>query len=96
MNFEDIFNAQNTNGMSQQKLAFLKSMFARQTGNSAGNMMASLLAANRSAAQQGISFTDSERELMLKLYVQTLPPQEAAKAQQMIQMLQRMQAGQKK
>ena len=90
MNFEDIFNAQNTGGMSQQKLAFLKNMFAKQTGNSAQNMMAALLAANRSAAQQGITFTDTERELMLNLYVQTLPPQEAAKAQKMIQMLQRM------
>ena len=32
MNFDDVFNAQNTNGISPEKLAFLKAMSARQAG----------------------------------------------------------------
>jgi len=43
MNFDEVFNAQNTKGISPEKLAFLKAMSSRQAGGNAQEMMASLM-----------------------------------------------------
>ena len=40
MNFDEVFNAQNTKGISPEKLAFLKAMSSRQAGGNAQEMMA--------------------------------------------------------
>jgi len=47
MNLDDVFNAANTNGISPEKLAFLKAMSARQSGNNAKDMMAALMSASK-------------------------------------------------
>ncbi len=90
MNFDDVFTAQNTNGISPEKLAFLKAMSARQSGGNAKDMMAALMAASSNAQKQGISFNESERDMMLEILLKNLPPEESKKAQGMIQMMKRM------
>lgn len=90
MNFDEVFNAQNTSGIPPEKLAFLKTMASMNSGSSPQELMAAMMAVNNSAQKQGISFTDSERELMLELLVQSLPQTEGAKAKRMIQLLKHM------
>ena len=90
MNFDDVFNAQNTTGISPEKLAFLKAMSARQAGGSPKDMMAALMAASSNATKQGIAFNEAERDLMLDVLLKNLSPEESKKAQGMIQMMKRM------
>ena len=90
MNFDDVFNAQNTTGLSPEKLAFLKAMSARQAGGGPKDMMAALMAASNNAAKQGIAFNEAERDLMLDVLLKNLSPEESKKAQSMIQMMKRM------
>ncbi len=87
MNFDQIFNAQNTNGIAPEKLAFLKAMAARQSGGNANDMMAALMSASNSAQKQGISFSEPERDMMLEILLKNLSPQEEKKARSMIQMI---------
>lgn len=90
MNFDDVFNTQNTNGISPEKLAFLKAMSARQAGGNAKDMMAALLSASNSAQKQGVTFNEAERDMMLELLLKGLSPEESKKARGMIQMMKRM------
>ncbi len=90
MNFDEVFNAKNTSGISPEKLAFLKAMAGRQAGSSAQDMMAALLSISSSAQKQGVSFSESERDMMLELLVNNLPPEESKKARSMIQMMKQM------
>lgn len=90
MNFDDVFNAQNTNGISPEKLAFLKAMSARQAGGNAKDIMAALMSVSNSAQKQGVSFSESERDMMLEVLLQNLSPEEGKKARSMIQMMKRM------
>lgn len=90
MNFDDVFNAQNTSGISPEKLAFLKAMSSRQAGGNAQEMMATLMSISNSAKKQGVTFSDSERDMMLELLLNNLSPEESKKARSMIQMIKRM------
>ena len=90
MNFDDVFNAQNTNGISPEKLAFLKAMSAQQSGGSPKDMMAALMSASNTAQKQGVTFSESERDMMLELLLKNLSPEESKKARSMIQMMKRM------
>lgn len=91
MNFDDIFNAKNTNGISPEKLAFLKAMSGKQTGNNMQDMMAALMSVSNSAQKQGVTFSETERDAMLELLIKNLPPNESAKARTMVQMMKQMQ-----
>lgn len=90
MNFDDVFNAQNTNGISPEKLAFLKAMSGKQTGNTAQDMMAALMSVSGAAQKQGINFSEPERDMLLELLLNNLPPEDGKKARSMIQMMKRM------
>lgn len=91
MNFDDIFNAKNMNGISPEKLAFLKAMSNKQTGNNMQDIMAALMSVSNAAQQQGVTFTEPERDAMLELLLKNLPPNESAKARTMVQMMKQMQ-----
>ena len=90
MNFDDVFNAQNTKGISPEKLAFLKAMSSRQAGGNAQEMMAALMSAQGNAKKQGVSFSEQERDLMLELLLNNLSPEEGKKARSMIQIMKKM------
>lgn len=90
MNFDDVFNAQDTKGISPEKLAFLKAMSGKQTGGNAQDMMAALMSASNTAQKQGVTFSDSERDMMLEILLKNLSPEESKKARGMIQMMKRM------
>lgn len=90
MNFDEVFNARNTGGISPEKLAFLKAMSTMQSGGSAKDMMSALMSASNSAQKQGVSFSESERDMMLDILLKNLSPEESKKAQSMIQMMKRM------
>lgn len=89
MNFDDIFSTDNT-GVSPEKLAFFKAMAGKQANGSAQDMLASLMSISNAAQKQGVSLTEKERDIMLNVLVNTLPPSEKVKAQNMIRMMQRM------
>lgn len=91
MNFDDIFNSKDANNISPEKLAFLKAMSNRQTGNNMQDMMAALMSVSNAAQKQGVTFTEPERDAMLELLLKNLPPNESAKARTMIQMMKQMQ-----
>lgn len=90
MNFDEVFNAKNTNGISPEKLAFLKAMSGKQAGGNAKDMMAALMSASNAAQKQGVSFNESERDMMLEILLKNLSPEESKKAQGLIQMMKRM------
>lgn len=91
MNFDDIFNAKGANNISPEKLAFLKAMSNKQTGNNMQDMMAALMSVSNAAQKQGVTFTEPERDAMLELLLKNLPPNESARARTMIQMMKQMQ-----
>ena len=90
MNFDDVFNAQNMNGISPEKLDFLKAMSGMQSGASPKDMMASLMSASNKAQKQGVSFSESERDMMLEVLLKNLSPEDSQKARGMIQMMKKM------
>ncbi len=90
MNFDDVFNAQNTMGISPEKLAFLKAMSGMKSGGSAKDMMSALMSASNTAQKQGVTFSESERDMMLEILLKNLSPEESKKARGMIQMMKRM------
>ena len=89
MNFDEIFMGQQ--GISPEKLAFLKAMSSMNTGGSAQELMAAMMSANNQAQKQGIHFTDAERDRMLETLLQNLSPEESVRARKMVQLVRKMQ-----
>ena len=65
-------------------------MAGKQANGSAQDMLASLMSISNAAQKQGVSLTEKERDIMLNVLVNNLPPSEKVKAQNMIRMMQRM------
>ncbi len=92
MNLQDLLNNPQLQNISPEKLQFLMNL-AQSTSPSASNpkdMAASLKNASERANKEGVDFSSGERELIIEVLKQNLPPQEQQKVDLMMQLMKNM------
>ncbi len=73
--------------MAPEKLQFLLNFAGSQKPTDMKDMMPFLLATMNSAKNKNIQFTEPETELLISILKQNMSPEEAAKADKMIQLM---------
>lgn len=92
MNPQDLLNNPQLQNISPEKLQFLMSL-AQSTspsGSNPQNMAASLKNTSERASKEGMDFSSGERDLIIEVLKQNLPPQEQQKVDLMMQLMKNM------
>lgn len=92
MNPQDLLNNPQLQNICPEKLQLLMNL-AQSTSPSAsapGDMASSLKNASERASKEGINFSSGERDLIIEVLKQNLPPQERQKVELMMQMMKGM------
>lgn len=87
MTIDDLLSA--GTGISPEKLAFLKTFADMPKGGNAASMMRQLTQCQQKARQQNIQFTPDEQSLMIELLTANLSPEEKARVNQVLKLLNR-------
>lgn len=87
MTIDDLMNAKT--GISPEKLAFLKAFANMPAGGNSASMMRQLTQCQKQARQQNIQFTPDEQKLMIELLTANLSPEEKARVDQVLKLLNR-------
>ena len=82
-------------GMDSQKLDMLDEFAERVKRTPKHNLISSLLSLNMEAQAKGISFSDSETEIIVSILAADMPPQERKKID-MLKMFSKQLTGRKK
>ena len=80
-------------GMSPEKLQFLMNFATAQKPTDRKDMMPFLLSAMNNAKANNIQFSGSETELLFSILKQNMSPEEAKKADKMIQLMKNRRSG---
>jgi len=92
MNPQDLLNNPQLQNISPEKLQLLMNL-AQNTSPSGSNpkdMAASLKSASDRASKEGMEFSSGERDLIVEVLKQSLPPQEQKKVDMMMQLMKTM------
>lgn len=92
MDPQDLLNNPELQDISPEKLEFLMKL-AQSTSPSAStpkDMASSLKNASERANKEGMDFSSGERDLIIEVLKQNLPPQERQKVELMMQMMKGM------
>lgn len=92
MNPQDLLNNPQLQNISPEKLNLLMKL-AQNTSPSAStpkDMASSLKNASERAGKEGLDFSSEERDLIIEVLKQNLPPQERQKVELMMQMMKGM------
>jgi hypothetical protein len=89
MNYDFLENNPLLQSMSAEKLQFLMNFASSKKPEDMKEMMPFLLSSMNSAKSQNIQFTEPETELLFHILKQNMSPEEAAKADKLIQLIQR-------
>ncbi len=92
MNPQDLLNNPQLQNISPEKLQLLMNL-AQNTSPSGSNpkdMAASLKSASNRASKEGMEFSSGERDLIVEVLKQSLPPQEQKKVDMMMQLMKTM------
>lgn len=92
MDPQDLLNNPQLKNISPEKLELLMKL-AQSTSPSAstpGDMASSLKNASQQASKEGMDFSSGERDLIIEVLKQNLPPQERQKVELMMQMMKGM------
>ena len=92
MNPQDLLNNPQLQNISPEKLQLLM-ILAQNTSPSGANpkdMAASLKSASDRASKEGMEFSSGERDLIVEVLKQSLPPQEQKKVDMMMQLMKTM------
>lgn len=92
MNPQDLLNNPQLRNISPEKLQLLMNL-AQNTSPSGSNpkdMAASLKNASAQANKEGMEFSSGERDLIVEVLKQSLPPQEQKKVDMMMQLMKTM------
>ncbi len=92
MNPQDLLNNPQLQNISPEKLQLLMNL-AQNTSPSGSNpkdMAASLKNASAQASKQGMESSSGERDLIVEVLKQSLPPQEQKKVEMMMQLMKSM------
>lgn len=84
----DEIMASNPN-ISPEKLALLKAFSSMPAGGGQAAMLQKMKAFQSEASKQNLQFTSDEQQLLFQLLTQNLSPQEKAKVDQMMMILNR-------
>ncbi len=91
MNPADLLNNPQLKNISPEKLALL--MELAQNNASTGSpqeMAASLKNASETAQKEGVNFSSGERDMIIEVLKQSMPPQEQKKVDLLMQMMKNM------
>ncbi len=91
MNPSDLLNNPQLQNISPEKLALL--MELAQNNASTGSpqeMAASLKNASETAKKEGVNFSSGERDMIIEVLKQNMPPQEQQKVNLLMQMMKNM------
>lgn len=92
MNPADLLNNPQLQNISPDKLALLMEL-AQKNSSSNGSpqeMAASLKNASEAAQKQGVNFSSSERDMIIEVLKQSMPPQEQKKIDLLMGMMKNM------
>lgn len=92
MNPQDLLNNPQLENISPEKLEFLMNL-AQSTSPSAStpkDMADSLKTASETAKKEGVDFSSSERDLIVEVLKQSMPPQEQQKVNLLMSMMKNM------
>jgi hypothetical protein len=87
MSYDFLENNPLLSSMSPEKLAFLMDFAGSQKPQSSKEMVPFLLASMTRAKKSSIRFTKEETELLFQILKQNMSPEEAAKAEKMMELL---------
>ena len=93
MNPQDLLNnPQLTQNISPEKLQLLMELASSNSPNTSNPqaMAESLKNASESAKNQGMNFSSTERDLIIQVLKQSMPPQEQKKVDLLMQMMKNM------
>lgn len=92
MNPQDLLNNPQLKNISPEKLQFLMNLAANTSpsGTNPKDMASSLKDASNRANKEGMDFSSGERELIVEVLKQSLPPQEQQKVDMMMQLMKTM------
>lgn len=81
------------NGMSPEKLQFLMNFASSPKPSSMKDMMPFLLMSMNTAKSNNIQFSDPETDLLVTILKQNMSPEEAAKADKILQFMKNRKSG---
>ncbi len=92
MNPQDLLNSPQLAGISPEKLQLLMELAKSSSPNTSSpkEMAESLKNASESAKKEGVNFSSSERDLIIEVLKQSMPPQEQKKVDLLMQMMKTM------
>ncbi len=92
MNPQDLLNNPQLQNISPEKLQLLMNLAQNTSpaGSNPKDMAASLKNASDRASKEGMEFSSGERDLIVEVLKQSLPPQEQKKVDMMMQLMKTM------
>lgn len=92
MNPSDLLNNPQLNDISPEKLALLMELAQKNStsGNTPKDMADSLKNASETAKQEGMNFSNGERDMIIEVLKQGMSPQEQKKVDLLMQMMNSM------
>ncbi|MFG6383912.1 MAG: hypothetical protein K1V96_06625 [Lachnospiraceae bacterium] len=91
MNQQDLLNNPQLQNISPEKLQFLMELAKNNSSTSTPQDMAqSLKNASESVKKEGMNFSSAERDLIIEVLKQSMPPQEQKKVDLLMQMMKTM------
>lgn len=92
MDLQDLLNNPQLQNISPEKLKLLMNLAQNTSPSSSnpGEMASSLKNASEHASKEGMNFSSGERDLIIEVLKQNLPPQERQKVDMMMQMMKTM------
>lgn len=90
MDISNLLNNSNLGNIPPEKLNFLLQFANREHGDTAKSMASDLSSAVSDAKKRGITFSDSERDLMIQILKQNMSPQEQQKTDLLLSMMKNM------
>ena len=82
-----LLNNPQLNNISPEKLQFLMEMASQNPGSTPKDMMSALTAASSAAQNKGVSFDNSETELIVEVLKMSMPEGERRKADMILSMM---------
>lgn len=93
MNYDFLKNNAALGNLSPEKLEFLMNFAGAQKPTEMKDMAPFLLRAMTNAKKSNIQFTPNETDLLIQILKQNMSPEEAAKADKMIQLMKERRSG---
>ena len=76
--------------MDEKKIAFLSKLFEESRGKNKDSLLPFLMSASGRAGKAGVEFTDRETAAIIKIWQQSMTPEEKARVRNLLSMLSKL------